>query len=340
MATAKSESLGFSREQIQEETLKAQLMLAKPDWVTRLQQAEAHGYFRGQIGFLLDFSGARAKAHERPVQEWTSEEHFQLQESFDKYWAMARLTFNDEGLAVLPGEAHQWQRSLLAVGDYLVRLGRNNSFGTNPPGNPGSWKRWLRDTVGASRRDHLKTLWDRLDLASDVGSQLAEIREAADLEPWRAAIVAHPQVIDYCGNREIRWEGPEKVYLLRKRQMNGAHAELFTFVLHIELDTVEQRKRLTPLQLLPYQSVNMTDTEPHVILAMGGAKFTIITSNERFRIATVCTQLATMPGVEEALLAQLGFSQHDAILRRFVPREKIVDFLLRLASVLAEITTV
>lgn len=337
LATVKTEPLGFSRDQVQEEILKAQLMLAKPDWRTLLHQAEAHGYFRGQIGFLLEFSGALANAHKRPVQDWTPEEHTQLQESFDKYWAKAKLTFNEQGLASLPGEAYQWQRSLLAVGDYLVRLGRNNSFATDPPGNPDSWKRWLRGVAGgASRRNHLKTLWDRLDLSSDVGSQLAKIRETADLEPWRAAIVAHPQVIDYCWQREIRREqGAKEIYLLRKRQMNGAHAELFTFVLHLELDTESQQKRLAPLQLAPYQSVAMTETEPHVALSMGSAKFIVISANDEFRIAILRTELAAIPDAEKMLVDELRFSQADKILKRSVARCEAIDFLVQLGSRLA-----
>lgn len=83
----------------------------------------------------------------------------------------------------------------------------------------------------------------------------------------------------------------------------------------------------------------MTDTEPHVILEMGEMKFTIINSDHTFRIAIVRTQLAAMPGVEDALIAQLGFSQNDTVLKRFVSREEIVDFLAHLARMLAEVET-
>lgn len=336
LATVKTEPLGFSRDQVQEEILKAQLMVAKPDWRTRLHQAEAHGYFRGQIGFLLEFSGALTKATMRPVKDWIPEEHAQLQESFDNYLAKAKLTFNEQGLTSLPGEAHQWQRSLLAVGDYLAPLGRNNSFATDRPGNPDSWKRWLRGAAGgASRRIHLKTLWDRLDLSSDIGAQLAKIRQTADLEPWRAAIVAYPQVIEYCWQREIRREqGVKEIYLLRKRQMNGAHAELFTFVLHLELSTAAQRKRLAPLGLGPYESVSMTETEPHFVLSMKSAMFKITSCNDQFLITVVRTRLAAIPGAEMKLVNELRFSQGEMILKRFVARDGAIDFLFQLAGML------
>jgi hypothetical protein len=340
LATMETEPLGFSREQVQEESLKARLILAQKDWTDRIHTAEGHGYFQGQIGFLLDFSGARSHAKDRAAEDWPSSEHAELQGRFDEYLAKAKLTFSDRGLAILPGERDQWRRSLLAVGNYLVCLGRNYSFVTDPPSNPDSWKRLLRGgTTASSGREHLKTLWDRLDLSSDVGPQLARIRDTVELEPWRAAIVAHPEVIEYCGEREIRWEqGANEIYLLKRRQMNGAHAELFTFVLHIELDTKSERDLLAPLQLAPYQSVTMTDTEPHVSLVFGSANFVVISANDQFRIAVLRTGLAAIPGAETMLIDDLGFNQDDTILKRFVPRSETRDVLSQLAGGLRSLT--
>lgn len=338
LATMETTPLGFSRDQLLEESLKARLILSHKDWAYRIHAAEAHGYFRGQIGFLLDFSGARTCADEQPVQNWLPEKHAQLLGRFDDYLAKASLTFNERGLAPLPGEPHQWQRSLLAVGDYLLRLGRNLSFVTDPPSNPDSWKRFLRGGINAaSRREQLKTMWDRLDVSAELGPQLAGLRKAPGLEPWRAVIVAYPQVITYCLEREIRWElGAKEIYLLKRKQMNGAHAELFTFVLHLELDTDSQRKQLAPLQLAAYQFVTMTDTEPHVALAMGSAAFRVISSNDQFRIDVGGSGLATMPGTEKMLVDDLGFRQDDTLLTRLVPRGEAHKFLFMLAGKLAK----
>jgi len=119
--------------------------------------------------------------------------------------------------------------------------------------------------------------------------------------------------------------------------MNGAHAELFTFVLHLELNSESQRKRLVPLQLASYQSVTMADAEPHVALAMGSVTFIIISSNDQFRIAVVRTGLAAIPEAEKTLTDDLGFSQSDTILKRCVARGEARDFLFKMASKLAEI---
>jgi hypothetical protein len=339
LATAEGEPMGFSREQMHEELLKARLMLGHDAWISRIHEAEAHGYFRGQIGFLLDFSGAHRQATERPVQEWTSAEHTLLQDQFDEYLAKAKQTFNDRGLASLPGEPNQWQRSVLALGNYLMRLGRNYSFVTDPPSNPDSWKRFLRGAPGAgSGRDHLKTLWDRLDLSSDIGLQLASIRQTPGLDPWRAAIVAHPKVIEYCSQREIRWEpGAEEIFLLKRRQMNGAHAELFTYVLHLELNTESQRKRLAPLQLAPYRSISGAETVPHVLLSLGDANFTVISINDKFCIDVLRTGLAVLPGAEGILQSDLGFTQGETHLTRYVTRQEAEGFLFQLAAKLEQV---
>lgn len=335
LATMESEPLGFSRSQVQEESLKAQLMLSKPDWASHLHEAETHGYFRGQIGFLLDFSGTRAKAKERAVREWTPDEHNQLQEAFGTYLAKARLTFNERGLVAVPGEPHQWQRSLLALGDYLLHLSRNRSFGTNPPANPDSWKRFLRGD--GSRREILRQLWDRLDPHTDLGAQLAEvIADTRDMETWRAAVVSHPEVIDYCEQRQIRHETwSDELYLLRRKQMNGAHAELFSFILHLELSA--QSDELRPLQIGRYQSVSGTWEEPYFNVMLTdrehSAAFRIESANGKFRISVNGAQAERHEGLEYALVNGLRFEVHDGALVCSVPRKQMRQQIRQLAGV-------
>ena len=158
---------------------------------------------------------------------------------------------------------------MLAIGDYFTKLGRNRSFLTNSASNPDSWKRFLRGGANASQLLHLKTLWDRLDLSVDLEPQLTAIRNASDLEPWRAAMVTHPQPMAYCAEHEIRWEaGAQEIYLLKRRQMNGAHAELFSYVLHQQLSEERCKDRLAPLKLEQYVPVAMTDIEPYVHLTL------------------------------------------------------------------------
>jgi hypothetical protein len=339
LAESKAEQQGFSSQQVREEVLKAKLILAHPGWRSRMDRAEAHGYFRGQIEFLLEFSEVIQNFAAAPVSDWPETLHTQLQGRFDDYLAKAEKTFGPSGLIPLPGDAHHWQRALLTVGDYLIEGTSNFSFATSPASNWDSWKRFLRGSVDGDspKRRLLKTLWDGLDLNAPLKPQLEHrIRESTGLEPWRAAIVGHPQVIDYCEQREIRKRaGVQEVYLLKKTQMNGAHAELFSYALYHDLATPAARAKLAPLRLLDYQSVTMTEIEPYFRLAFehskGSATFSVESIGGRFRIAANLGSLAAL-GADTVLKDKLGFTP-----ARFVSRAEILDVLQQLASVLTNL---
>lgn len=334
--------IGFSPQQVREEILKARLIISDPAWRVRINSGEEHGYFSGQIEFLLDFCGVAAQAEKMPVKEWAETVHAELQNAFDQYLKKAQITFNSSGLAPTKPTAghHLWKRALLTVGDYLVSIGSNYSFLTDPPRNGDSWKRFLRGG-GNGKREHLKTLWNLIDADADIEPQLNQIiANASGLEPWRAAVVRHPQVIAYCGQQEIRSaDDSNEIYLLKKRQMNGAHAELFSYVLYLELANRGANENLAPLRLLSYQSVSMTELEPHVLLAFERSghrvSFAVESASAQFRIHTSATNLKELPEVESALRDQLGFLEEAGKLTRFVLRENIPSMLQQMAQSLA-----
>src|SRR5207248_5116668 len=168
--------------------------------------------------FLLDFCGVVAEVKKMPVTEWDETVHAKLQKNFSRYLKKAQITFSSSGLAPTKptAEPHLWKRALLTLGNYLVSIGSNYSFLTDPPTYPDSWKRFLR-SGGTGKSEHLKTLWDRIDENAEIDPQLnAIITSASDLDPWRAAVIYHPEVMTYCGQQEIRWEDDsEEIYLLK-----------------------------------------------------------------------------------------------------------------------------
>jgi len=320
LASAELGPLGFSREQVQEEALKAKLLLAHPDWRDRIDAAEAHGYFRGQIGFLIEFAGIRDQADEHPVEEWSGEQHATLQQKFDEYLEKAKATFNARGLIELPGEPYQWERSLLAVGDYFLHLRSNRSFLTSQASNYDSWKRFLR---GGHGRKYLKQMWDRIDVAADLAPQLAAIRNATGLEPWRAAFVAHPEAMEYCGQNQLRWTGTDDIYLLRRKQMNGTHAELFTYCL---FQRVMSRGGTLSFLDASYESVMGTYEEPHIALRGRIADATVVFdvhyATAQYRISTLLPANESESQLEN-LLQEEGFSRSGSFLRKHVPPSEI-----------------
>ncbi|OGQ59700.1 MAG: hypothetical protein A3J24_01375 [Deltaproteobacteria bacterium RIFCSPLOWO2_02_FULL_53_8] len=336
---------GFSRQQVQEEVLKATLILSDSGWRDRIEKAEVHGYFQGQIEFLLDFVSLR----DVTADAWAELDHKKRQSVFDGYFSKAAVTFGKDGLAEPSGAAENsylWQRALLAVGNYLLPMGSNQSFGTNVSDNADSWKRLLRggkpDAEG--RRAHLKSLWGRLDGASPVGPQLNHIIETAtDLEPWREQVVKHPQVIDYCVEREIRKINENKVYLLKRRQMNGAHAELFSYALYQDLKNASSDEQLAPLTLVGYRPVAESAFEPQVLMAFVSPKFRVdfaIESNHQgFRIIVKLITLTGLPEVEAALRSDvMMFREDHDYLERAMIRHHTLHFLKRLAVTLSDLS--
>jgi hypothetical protein len=338
LAQMSVEPIGFSPQQVREEILKAKLMLSHPGWTARIIAAEKHGYFRGQIEFLLDFSGVSAQAEKIPPIDWKEKEHAGFQDNFDLYYKRAQLMFDSDGL--IPVNDHLWKRALLTVGNYLLVSGRNESFLTNPPGNWDSWKRLLRN-IGSSQRQHLKSLWDKINPIAPVEPQLSQIvRDASGLDPWRAAVVKYPQIIDYCNQQEIRRQSDSKeIYLLKKRQMNGFHAELFSYALHQELDSDASRKSLLPLKLQAYQSIKMTEFEPYLLLSFdcfkGRVDFQIYSSNGVFTVQTLASDLTKYPLVETALKNKCGFIISGDLLALSTSRDNIHNVLSQMASSLA-----
>lgn len=275
-ASTEKPTSGFSPQQIDEERLKAELILLHSGWKALISRAEGHGYFKGQIGFLLEFSGATDKWISIDATNWEDNDHIFLQEQFESYLKKAEIMFKAQGLANL-GE-YQWERALLCIGDYLMPSGRNFSFLVNSTTEQASWKRLLRGSGfnTSTPRNLLKQLFDRLtvDTSISIKEQLDKIiASATGLESWRRAIVKDPASIEYCGQRAIRRYFPEQIYLLKKSQMNGTHAELFTYCLYRTLLTNQDQSQ--PLRLSYYYEASGTDVEPHIVMALRQKEFSV-----------------------------------------------------------------
>ncbi len=339
LSTTEVGPIGFSPQQVREEVLKSKLILADAAWRGRIDQAEEHGYFVGQIEFLLDFCGVLAQPEKDPS-KWKNSEHAKLQTDCDLYLRKAQITFGSSGLGSpeQSAEDYLWQRALLTFGDYLLSNSSNSSFLTDPPSNWDSWKRLLRGDGG--KRAYLKALWDQLDAEAAIEPQLKEIIDTAtDLEPWRSAIVSNPGVIRYCGLREIRKEDlTGKIYLLSKRQMNGNHAELFSYVLSLELEERRDAPELKALGYWYYGQVSVGDVEPCMIFRPKCAgqtlRLEVHSLNNQFVLSFSRGELNKLPQLQTALCGDGGFTENLVSLRRQVSRGEIFDALRELASLL------
>lgn len=326
-ADAESTVSGFSKQQIEEERLKAQLVLAELGWATLIGRAEAHGYFRGQVEFLLNFCGIQA---EPPIQDWSVEQHRKMQGVFQDYFAKASMMFDDKGLSALPGSL--WERALLSIHDYLLPSGRNHSFLVNSSTDQASWKRLLRgaNSYSSSRRMVLKQLWDGVNFTADLVSQLVGLVEnARELKPWVEALVRTPQAFAYCQSRSIRIESSDQVYLLSKTQMNGMHAELFSYALYNKLKA--DMTKFEPLYLMFYQDVSGADLEPRFYISCNKNEVSLRFSIEFYGKCFIVRSSSDDVNVVNALV-NFGFVANMDILEVKVVRENIEQWIGKLAA--------
>lgn len=319
---------GFNLQQVGEEQIKAQLLLGHSGWRELIERAEKHGYFKGQIEFLLEFSGAFSKRRKSSLAHWRPSDHLALQQRFSGYLDKAEAMFNARGLNSLA--EFRWERALLSLGDYFLLSGSNYSFLVNSASEQASWKRLLRGSTWENvheARALLQKLLDQIDLDAPLDAQLDNlIANAEGLEPWRQIMVSTPDVFRYCGEHALRWNN-EEVYLLKKSRMSGMHAELFSFHLYTQLKAEQVQKKLLPLRLQEYQSVSGSEFEPCVRLALtfrSRSLSTLVFSTFGcFRIQASRKLLKPLPDLEDLLVGTFKFDVQKEHITLDITRDRI-----------------
>ena len=139
---------GFLGEQVLEERIKAHLLLKSEDWQSAIYTAENHPFFKGQIGFLLNFSGILAFYREHKDCNWNEVDNNQYLTQFNKYSESAGRIFSliEDSTTNLD---YRWERAVLSKGFYFTKRDtRFNMLHTRSTkdniSRDHSWKRLLR----------------------------------------------------------------------------------------------------------------------------------------------------------------------------------------------------
>jgi len=322
---------GFFEPQIAEEKLKAMLILSEKGWRKLIDRAEGHGYFRGQIGFLLDFCSAFTASNDLYPSLWDTVQHTTLQASFERYLTLAEKTFSVTGL--VDDDRYLWQRALLSFGDYLLPRNRNLSFLVNTVADETSWKRLLRGTgtINPEPRGFLKQLWDQLKLNEDLAPQLESIINAdQELESWREAFIHCPEAFSYCEKNYIRKYTADTLYLLKTSQLNGYHSELFTYCLYVKLKGV--------FKILQPDYCEVTDTYSEPCLRLRGnflgnkVTFSVFSKNKGYLIQIDKADFSEIAILENKLIS--GYSVKDSFYQIWLSRLDIEGHLKALDEAL------
>jgi len=233
LATAGSTVQGFADIQITEERIKALLIKKGENWKDAVFNFERHGYFRGQIDFLLSFAGIKDYYRRNDNISWRDGENTEYLNKFIQYGDKAAIMFTADGLNEF--DDYLWQRALLTKGDYLLLTAnkRNKCFLENGDDRDTSWKRLLRDDT--SNRNIVKQLLDGIHLDT-VKFDLSHMIQQDNTVSWRRYFIKRPQILAECGKKMlVRFYNDYDILLLEKTQLNGRHKEYYSYALTVRL---------------------------------------------------------------------------------------------------------
>lgn len=263
---------GFYHPQVREECIKAQLILRSDDWKALVFRAEQHGYLQGQIEFLLDFSGIHAYFLEHSDCNWSEDTNIEFIRIFEDYLNKTEALFESNGIRKM--DEYLFERALLVKGDYLLRSIGNQSFLKNGFDRDLGWKRLLRGSESANdvskvteKRAYLKEVMDDLDLI-DIESSLNKIIASSNsIDDWRRMLVEQPKMISYCKDRFIRrLDNDEVIYLMKRKQTNGAHLELRSYHFYLSSLKNKTEEELQPFTSVRFEETYSVDDYPYVYL--------------------------------------------------------------------------
>ena len=175
---------GFERARIEEESSKAKLRVADPEWVDLMREAETDTYLRGQIGCLLGWSRIDGVCNKKEFA------------AYAKYLRGITALFS-EGVEEL--KRCKFYAAMLTISDY--RFGRHKSFGiVSPAERFYSWKRYLRDEIDGCCAPGIKAFIDFWRSEKQDEADVIAVCDAAIMQrkstvcDWRRFLISMPRL--------------------------------------------------------------------------------------------------------------------------------------------------
>lgn len=221
---------GFNIIQIEEERIKALLIIRSPEWKALILEAEKHKYFDGQIGFVLYFAGILSEYSVNKINEWFDTDDEIYQRIFREYFDKSSAIFGSDGLKI---QSYLWERALLCKGYYWIGRGERFSLLLNTHRDY-SWKRLLRDTDNNNeKRNYVKQVLDGVSV-NTLLKDLETIIKTHNVSDIRQYFIDDPRIIAACYDRFIQKHND--TYLLLKTSITaGYHKELRSYALYLRL---------------------------------------------------------------------------------------------------------
>lgn len=222
----------FSEVQVKEEKIKAILIKKSAIWSSSIYELEKHPYFKGQIGFVFDFSAISDLYADNNLQFNNNDEENDYYNNFCMYAAKISSLFS----AIIADNSKiisecLLERALLTKGDYLLVASSNRkNFANRIYHRDYSWKRYLRyDEDNITQRNYFKQLIDDPYFINEsVESSLGNIITDSIINDWRGYFINCKELIKECHQGFIRYINDDDIILLGQSQMNHWHCEMYT----------------------------------------------------------------------------------------------------------------
>lgn len=229
---------GFSKHQSKEECVKAHLVV-KEGWRSLIEDAEKHPYFNGQIGFLLEFAGILGYYDANKNLTWSDSENEGFQGAFKRYSKIAQHVFELKDGKRVNDKDYCFERAVLAHGDYLLQKNKSphwNLLSTETNKRDFSWKRLLRMDEDNNKGEIVKKTFDKIEDLDDITGALEKLCVAKTGEKWRDVLISSPSMIKECKSGFLYFG--DEIRLITKNQLNSWNAELFTYNLWVDKESV------------------------------------------------------------------------------------------------------
>lgn len=231
----------FDKEQINEEKLKAKLILTQPNLEDEFIKLEQNWYLNGQIGYIIEFA---------TKDEFCLESFKEYAKKFIAIWDFAKWDFakNEKDNQIL------FYQALLSKGNYLPKIGDNHTFCSFAPNLRAKNDNWRKVFKDKEKNIHLKNLLDEnLDIF-DIEKSLKKIKQSPIAkEDWIFKLINSDDSIKYCKKLLVRFLDKKYLAILSTTRIFGYWAELNSYVLFYEkFEPKPENKRISGLDFSPF----------------------------------------------------------------------------------------
>lgn len=209
---------GFSQEQIEEEQIKAQIILQSEDFAKKIYEAEQHHYFSGQIRSALYYARDNDRKHDM--------------EAFERHWNKISALFDK----TKPKHGHLLRQALLTSGDYTLPVGAYKTLCVDDPNEAASTPSLKR--LFSNHGPIVKRLLDTLNLNDDIGSQLKDIVKNSTVlkTDWRYCFIKYPDIFARMSASHLRLrKDSDEMLIVPNKSSNGYNYDVFLATLYVVL---------------------------------------------------------------------------------------------------------